>query len=335
MKDADFIIPTFCAFFNPETKGEIMAKKKEFSILKWIIFPLNSVLLAGVIAWFNLRVFGWDDGLPYSLIVALIGIFSIIINKYTESENKTLARATFVFEIILTAALIGNAAWSLSVQREMSVARMGEASQKEMIGEIGKLRGGRTQREALKKIDKQQSASSVFARYENVLFWIMVGELGLYGLSAFTLFALAKLMDDPAPAAAFDFAQNRPESEFPAELDVDYTPRRKSTTELRLSQKTRPVATYAATDWRKSAAEALREHLSVIASYHPGRFFRADLRDAGGVWIRLFERREGREVEVAKTKQSDKLLAAVNRPDFRERLVDELIHQGFPIGGGK
>jgi len=28
--------------------------------------------------------------------------------------------------------------------------------------------------------------------------------------------------------------------------------------------------------------------------------------------------------------QSDKLLAAVNRPDFRERLIDELAYQGFP-----
>lgn len=311
-----------------------MTKKKEFSILKWIIFPLNSLLLAGVIAYFNLRVFGYEDGLPYSLIVALIGIFSIVINKYTESDNRTLARAAFVFEIVLTAALIGNAAWSLSVQREMSVARMGEASQKETITEIGKLRGGRTQREALKKIDKQQSASSVFARYETVLFWIMVGELGLYGLSAFTLFALAKLMDDPAPKSAPVFAHNRPVDDFPAELDMDYAPRRKNTTELRLSQKTQHVATHAATDWRKSAAEALREHLSVIASYHPGRFFRADLRDAGGIWIRLFERREGREVEIAKTKQSDKLLAAVSRSDFRERLIEELIHQGFPIERG-
>lgn len=314
-----------------------MTKKKEFSILKWIIFPLNSILLAGVIAWFNLRVFGWDDGLPYSLIVALIGIFSVIINKYTESENRTLARATFVFEIVLTAALIGNAAWSLSVQREMSVARMGETNQKETIAEIGKLRGGRTQRAALDKIDKQQSASSVFARYEKTLFWIMVAELGLYGLSAFTLFALAKLMDDPAPRIAPRFAQNRPESDFPSELDVDYAPRRKSSPELRLSQKTRPVATHVAgkVDWRESALKVLREHLGVIAFGYPGQWFKADLRDDGGVWIRFYERQEGREVKIASTKQSDKLLMAVNRPDFRERLIDELIHQGFPIERGE
>jgi hypothetical protein len=327
--DADESSPSLTPFI----KRQIMAKKKEFSILKWIIFPLNSVLLAGVIAWFNLRVFGWDDGLPYSLIVALIGIFSIIINKYTESENRTLARATFVFEIILTAALIGNAAWSLSVQREMSVARMGEASQKETITEIGKLRGGRTQREALKKIDKQQSASSVFARYESVLFWIMVGELGLYGLSAFTLFALAKLMDDPAPVEKpADFANRSPESDFPEELDVvDYTPPRKNAAmrqERGNSGHFEAVATVA----RDDSLTILRGHLKAIAFQHPGRWFKADL-IKGGVSIRMTERQGGREVDIAKTRQSNKILAAVNRPDFRERLIAELVACGFPIGG--
>jgi hypothetical protein len=49
------------------------------------------------------------------------------------------------------------------------------------------------------------------------------------------------------------------------------------------------------------------------------------------VTIRLFERQHGHEIAIAQTTQSDKLLAAVNRPDFRQRLVDELIHQGFPL----
>jgi len=41
----------------------------------------------------------------------------------------------------------------------------------------------------------------------------------------------------------------------------------------------------------------------------------------------------GREETLATTKQSDKLLAAVDRADFREKLVGELVHQGFPIEG--
>ncbi len=51
----------------------------------------------------------------------------------------------------------------------------------------------------------------------------------------------------------------------------------------------------------------------------------------GGVTIRMFKRDHGHEIMIATTDQSDKLLAAVDRPDLRERLLDELIYQGFPI----
>jgi len=49
------------------------------------------------------------------------------------------------------------------------------------------------------------------------------------------------------------------------------------------------------------------------------------------VTIRLFKKEHGHEIMVARTDQSDKLLAAVNRHDFRERLLGELIYQGFPL----
>ncbi len=75
---------------------------------------------------------------------------------------------------------------------------------------------------------------------------------------------------------------------------------------------------------------ALREHLKEIAFYHPGVWFKADL-IRGGVTIRLLKKDHGHEIAVGKTDQSDKLLAAVNRPDFRDRLLGELVYQGFPL----
>jgi len=85
---------------------------------------------------------------------------------------------------------------------------------------------------------------------------------------------------------------------------------------------------------RELALQALRADLGVIASYLPGRWFRADL-IKGGVSIRLYERDEQRrESTIAETRQSNKILAAVGRPDFQERLRAELIACGFPIGKG-
>lgn len=120
---------------------------------------------------------------------------------------------------------------------------------------------------------------------------------------------------------------------FPSELDASereaqrnpaFRQQRQADTKIAA-----PVAT-SATDERLPALSALRHHLRVVAFHYPNRWFKCDLID-GGVWIRMCERHAGREVTIAKTKQSDKLFAAIDRPDFRARLVDELIHQGFPI----
>ena len=252
-----------------------MNKRKEFSILKWVVFPANSVVLAGVVAYFNLRVFGLEDGVPYSIIVAMIGLFSIVIVKYAESDNRTLARAAFVFEVILICALIVNAAYSISVQRKMSVARMAETNQKETITEIGKLRGSRTQREALQKIDKQQSAQSIFANVEQVLFWIAVGELLLYALSTFTLFAIAKLVEDDRSEAA-------PPDEFPAALDVEKRSitRRSELTPKKTTRGDIPDDTHSqqktTRDDTAEGLKRLRGCLGLISFEHPPGHYKVD-----------------------------------------------------------
>jgi hypothetical protein len=309
-------------------------KKKDFSILKWIVFPANSLVLAGVITYFNLTVFGWEDGLPYSIIVAMIGLFSIVINKYTESENRSLARATFVFEIFLTVALVINAAYSISVQRKMSVAKMGETSQAQTIEQISKLRGSRTQREALTKIDKKESAQSVFGEYEAVLFWIMVGELALYGLTAFTLFALAKLVEDEeskteTTAAKRGERSKDTEEEFPAdfpdELDEDVSVRGGSK-EPRLTSPTTQDAS-------AEGLKRLRAALKLIAFHHPGTHFKAD-RKEDCVWIRAMRSEHGEQRTIASTSAALGILddAVKMSPDaLRTRLEKFLKSKGFPL----
>jgi len=100
------------------------------------------------------------------------------------------------------------------------------------------------------------------------------------------------------------------------------------------ARKTASVATEGG-DWREIAVRKVRGHLGVISEGLPGRWFKADLIKPEGVWIRIMGRNGGEgEKTLKKTRQSDKLLMAVDRPDFRERLIDELIHQGFPVRQG-
>lgn len=330
-----------------------MAQTKEFSILKWIVFPSLTLALAGVIAYFNVRVFGVEDGAPYVVVVGVLTAFSIAINKYISSSNIALARATFVFEIILTLALALNAAYSFSVQREMSIARQSETARSEDLKTIKGLKSRTAQRDATRMIaTNSASAQQVFADNERPLFWIMVAELLAYIISAFTLLALSHLWQPKRPRqAAYDeyralhaghWGETDPDhpryqkpvdDEFPSSLEsASYATESKARKPSFLSlQDKATIATGVATGDRVAALNALREHLKAIAFYLPGRWFKADLIEGGGVWIRLCERQQGREVTIAKTKQSDKLLQSVNRPDFRARLIDELVHQGFLI----
>jgi hypothetical protein len=129
-------------------------------------------------------------------------------------------------------------------------------------------------------------------------------------------------------SAAFN-AKNAPMVNYGAGIGIPATvaPLRRGDTKTATA-----VATVA--QGQKSLLDALRGHLRAIAFHHPGRWFKADLIE-GGVAIRMCERRQGREVDIAKTRQSNKILSAVNRPDFKERLTRELIACGFPIEGGE
>jgi len=318
-------------------KGEIMKTRKPFSVVKWLIFPSLSLALAAIIVWFNLTVFGWQDGAVYMGVVGAITLFSIVINKYVRTlddddpTNDRLAVAAFVFEIILTVALIINAAYSLSVQREMSIARQSEQGQSKDLETATRFRSRRAQSEAAQMLREQgkggQSSQAIFAANERPLFWIMIGELAAYGVAAFTLLAVSSLGGRGGGAS-----HNAPQSpaidrgeDFPSELD----------TEAGLRQPRQGKTNLATVATEPRAVEILRAHLKAIARDYPKQWFRADS-IVGGVQIRMFERnRQGREVTIARTNQSNKLLAAVNRPDFRERLIGELVACGFPIGEGE
>jgi hypothetical protein len=123
------------------------------------------------------------------------------------------------------------------------------------------------------------------------------------------------------------------DDDFPSELDASERESQRNPAFRQKRQADTKIATTVATgagDERLPALSILRHHLRVIAFHYPNRWFKCDLID-GGVWIRMCERRSGRETTIAKTRQSDKIFTAINRPDFRARLVDELIRQGFPI----
>ena len=163
--------------------------------------------LAGVVVWFNLRVFGLADGAPYVVVVSFIVLVSFITTRHIKRHPVTtnFLKSAFVFEVLLTVALGANVAYSLSVMREMSIAGQSEARQAEnvkttsqTVEAIAKLKSPAAQRAAARALEAQQNAPSqvitraaVFASKDQVLFWIMIAELAVAMLATFTLLGLS------------------------------------------------------------------------------------------------------------------------------------------------
>jgi hypothetical protein len=167
-----------------------------------------------------------------------------------------------------------------------------------------------------------EASAAFLGRWDS---WIRLAGFGELGLSIITLIFVRTRTA----------ARNRigADEVFPDEIDAgvvqnDRTGRRFDRT--RKSDSGRQSLISGDSLDRKKARKKLLEHLGVISHYHPGRWFKADLVH-GGVTIRMFKRDHGHELAIAETTQSDRLLAAVDKPDFRDRLVEELRHQGFEI----
>jgi len=152
--------------------------------------------------------------------------------------------------------------------------------------------------------------------------WIRAANFGELILAAITLIYIRNR------SAAFN-AKNAPRVNYGAGMGIPATVAllRRGDTKIATA-----VATVA--EDQKTALDALRGQGRVLAFGIPKHWFKVDS-IVGGVTIRLCRRRMGRELTVRQTRQSNKILAAVGRPDFRERLRAELIACGFPIGGEK
>jgi hypothetical protein len=256
---------------------------------------------------------------------------------------------------------------NVRIAEEVSKAerlRNDTAYQLRRAAEAGKLKRGRTGRGALdqssslstspielERPEKPQESSAAFlTRWDALIRAANFGELILAAVTLiyirnrsakFNHSASAKAgapqenLETIEPAQAPGALDNvvEQDDDFPSEIDASEREAQRNPALRQQRQADTQIATTVATgaaDERLPALSVLRHHLRVIAFHYPNRWFKCDLID-GGVWIRMCERRAGRETTIAKTKQSDKIFTAISRPDFRARLVDELIRQGFPI----
>ena len=185
---------------------------------KWLLMLAVIIGLASVVVWFNLRTFGYLDGAPYLAVVGFVVLVSLLVTRHVKRSPVTLAfvRAAFIFEVLLAIALGINAAYSLSIVREMSVAGESEQRLQANIEAASKLKSPAAQRRAMRLVESQgqvTTKAAVFAAAERRLFWIMIAELGIALLATFTLLGLSVFDKDLNGVPDFlEKAQARPQA---------------------------------------------------------------------------------------------------------------------------
>jgi len=200
-------------------KGIIMSDRKpieEFGVMKWLFMVALTATLCTITSYFNLRIFGAEDGLPYVFAVTCIGAGTLANARYLSSKNRGMRYAAYIFEVLLSIVLIVSAAYAMSGLRELSLARQVNQSQNEAIKDIKDLKSRSAQKAGMEmvaaKYSKSQDVQAIFTKYDKPLFYLLIIELSAFGLSIFTMMGIAFLPDRDGDGVP-DIFQSKKEGE--------------------------------------------------------------------------------------------------------------------------
>ena len=169
--------------------------KKEFSVMKWLIFPPVSLALAVAVSYVSVGLFDWEGSIPYLLSSGVVFLIALVLTHYTSSIRKAVRLSAFIWKGLAWASLTLSLVYSISIQREVQGAKITEAGQTEYVKAVASLKSGKAQRDAMSGRGQSADAKSTADLYkeaEKYLFWILLAEISIalggllctYGLAA-------------------------------------------------------------------------------------------------------------------------------------------------------
>lgn len=170
--------------------------KKDFSIIKWLIFPFLVLGLAIGIGYVNVKMFGFEGSLLYLILLAAIFTISLILVLHTGNHDHQPAKiAAFIFETVGIFALAATVIVVLGVSRQVAGSKITAKQDVEKIEAIGKLKSAKAQSTLAKTVDtSQDTLSKVYKDSEDTLFWPLVAETLLYFAGLVTVFGLTQFV---------------------------------------------------------------------------------------------------------------------------------------------
>lgn len=189
------------------------SQKKNFSVMKWIIFPLLVLGFGIGIAYVSTKIFGGEGSVPtYLLLLVCLAISLIFIWHTSNHHNKPAKVAAFAFECAGVLALGFTLICSIVILREFTgmsetVTQQNQQELKkgeqniELVKEIGKLKSARAQATVTKTVvtkeDEQKeklTLADAFSKAERWLLWPLIGEVAVYVIGLMVVFGMVSFL---------------------------------------------------------------------------------------------------------------------------------------------
>lgn len=202
--------------------------KKNFSIMKWIIFPLLVLAFGSGIIFVSVKIFDVEGSIPSILLILICFAISLIFVLHTSNHNvKSAMIAAFAFECLGVLALAVTLICSIVVLREFSGATktiesntaaklVNEQEKTKQITALGGLKSATAQRTLAKAITKpankkdeptktegELTLDGVYTKAERFLFWPLVGEAGVYLIGLLVVFGLVQFLGESSEKKTF------------------------------------------------------------------------------------------------------------------------------------
>lgn len=187
---------------------------KNFSILKWIIFPVLVLAFGCGIVYVSITIFGLGGSIPSILLIGVCLAISLIFILHTSNHYvKSAMIAAFTFECLGIVALGTTLICSIIILRQFSgvseTIRVNNEQELKLgvqttdqLKLISQMKSASAQRNAVKVLktdDTKQSVvtslSTIYDKAESYLLYPLIGEASVYLLGLLIVFGLVQFSD--------------------------------------------------------------------------------------------------------------------------------------------
>ena len=170
--------------------------QKDFSIMKWFIFPILALGCAIGTTYASVIMFDWSGSILYMILLAIIVFISLILVFQTGNKAVRAAMiAAFAFETIGIFALATTCIIAIYASRNYAGTKSAVADTNSQIEAISKLKSAKAQNTLVKNSSiKPPDMALATKEAENLMLYPLIAETANYFLGLIVVFGINLFM---------------------------------------------------------------------------------------------------------------------------------------------